>query len=126
MRYPASEKFEIIPLIEKGLLKTIKPRAGERGRRVSIASLLAFESEYVSSASLAAKFKARSNFMIDSLDLLGVQPVPELPAIRRVYRWRDIPKDFRILSRSEIAEKRKALGLSTKAHPWCWYPTRRA
>ncbi len=113
-------------LIEKGLLKTIKPRAGERGRRVSIASLLAFESEYVSSASLAAKFKARSNFMIDSLDLLGVKPVPELPTIRRVYRWRDIPKDFRILSRSEIAEKRKALGLPTKAHPWCWYPTRRA
>jgi hypothetical protein len=112
-------------LVEKGLLKVIKPRAGERGRRVSMERIAEFEVEYVSSAFLSAKFDTRSDFMIKSLDLQGVKPIPALPAVRRIYRWSDIPKDFKVLSRAEMNEMRKELGLPTKLHPMCKYPTQR-
>jgi len=103
------------------LLKTVKPIPGERGRRVSNMEIIRFEGQYVTSASLSLKFKTRSNFVIESLDLLGAKSMPGVPSGRRLYRWCDLPKDFRVLSRTEIEELRKRAGMPVKPHPWRQY-----
>jgi len=108
-------------LVEKGFLKTLAACADGRGRRVSNMEILRFEGEYVTSASLSGRYGITSNFVVESLDLLGAKPIDGIPSGRRLYRWRDIPKDFRVLSRTEIYALRNKAGKPNKPHPWRQY-----
>lgn len=105
-------------LVERGLLKTLAAPVGEHGRRVSNMEILRFEGQYVTSGSLSRRYGITSNFVVESLDLLGAKPLAGLPSGRRLYRWCDIPKDFRVLSRAEINALRVKSGKPVKRHPW--------
>lgn len=89
-------------LIAQGKIKTIEPRAGEKGTRIALTEVDNFHREFISSASLAKARYAHPYLLMHTLDARNIDPLPGFPGNRRVYRKSDIPDDLRILSRSEI------------------------
>jgi len=105
-------------IISKGLLKVHSSRVCERGRRISSLELIRFEGIYISPGSLAIRLKGRSEAVSDTLNVLGVRPIVGCPDGIRLYRLSDLPKNFRILTRREVNERRRQQGLPLKMHPW--------
>lgn len=111
-------KADMSHFITTGMIKALEPKAGERGRRISILELLKFEQSFVSAASIAKFKKTSTKLVVETLDVMGIKSLSGLPAGRRIYRTVDIPRDFRVFTQMEINERKHASGIKVKPHPW--------
>jgi hypothetical protein len=105
-------------MVRKELLRTEAPMYGEVGTRVTKEEFERFDREFVSSAALAARYGVQGQFVIMTLEAMGIERQSWSLSNRPVYLRKEVPNRLRIMTREEVRLKLAERGITRPRHPW--------